>query len=56
MWLFDSLQRRLGPIYERRQQLEGRKQDVIEMLDDGARKAQAAASETMKDVREAMKI
>ena len=56
MWLFDSLQKRIGPIYERRQQIETRKSDVVEMLNEGAMKAKAVAGETMAEVREAMKI
>ena len=56
MWLFDSLQQKLGPIYERRQALEGRKDDVTSILEDGASKAKAAADATLGLVREAMKI
>jgi len=56
MWLFDSLQKRLGPIYERRQQIEARKSDVVDILNEGSKKAKAVASETMVEVREAMKI
>src|SRR5262245_56432016 len=51
MWLFESLQRRLSPIYERRQQLESRKNDVIEILNEGASKAKAVAAQTMAEVR-----
>src|SRR4030095_7280330 len=56
MWLFDSLQKTTGPIYERRQQLETRKDEVVEILEAGAKKARAAASATMSEVREAIKI
>jgi tryptophanyl-tRNA synthetase len=56
MWLFESLQKRVGPIYERRQELEARKGDVSAILEDGAKKAKVAARETMGLVREAMKI
>jgi hypothetical protein len=56
MWLFESLQKKVGPIYERRQELEARKDDVAGILDAGAKKARAAAGETMTMVREAMKI
>jgi hypothetical protein len=56
MWLFESLQKKVGPIYERRQELETRKGDVSAILADGAKKAKVAASETMGHVREAMKI
>src|SRR6185503_11594350 len=56
MWLFESLQKTTAPIYERRQELEGRKQDVVDILEEGAKKARVAAQATMTDVREAMKI
>ena len=56
MWLFDSLQKRLGPLYERRQQLESRPQDVLDILNEGSKKARVAAGETMAEVRNAMKV
>jgi tryptophanyl-tRNA synthetase len=56
MWLFDSLQKITAPIYERRQELERRKQDVVDVLEEGAKKARIAAGATMSEVREAMKI
>src|SRR6185295_12424995 len=56
MWLFESIQKKVGPIYQRRQELETKKDDVAGILEDGARKAQAAAGETMVLVRDAMKI
>lgn len=56
MWLFESLQEKVAPIYERRQELESRKSDVAAILDEGAKKAKVAAGETMALVREAMKI
>jgi tryptophanyl-tRNA synthetase len=55
-WLFDSLQKRLGPIYERRQQLESHPADVMDVLNEGSKKAKAVAVETMGEVRKAMKI
>src|SRR5204862_3697539 len=56
MWLFESLQKTTAPIYERRQALEARKDDVAGILEEGAKKARVAASATMAEVREAMKI
>ena len=41
---------------ERRQALEGRKMDVLDMLDEGAKKARITAGATMAEVREALKI
>jgi len=56
MWLFESLQKKVGPIYERRQALEARKDDVLGILEDGATKAKTVAQATMGLVREAVKI
>jgi tryptophanyl-tRNA synthetase len=56
MWLFESLQERLQPIYQRRQGLESHPGDVMDILNEGARKAKAVAGATMAEVREAMKI
>jgi len=56
MWLFDSLMKRLGPVQEKRRELESHPQDVLDILNDGSRKAKAAAIETMDEVRKAMKI
>jgi len=55
-WLFESLQKRLVPIYERRQELESRRNEVIDILHEGSQKAKRVAAETMAQVREAMKI
>jgi tryptophanyl-tRNA synthetase len=56
MWLFESLQKKVGPIYERRQEMEGKRSDVVDVLAEGAKTAKVAAEETMGLVREAMKI
>jgi tryptophanyl-tRNA synthetase len=56
MWLFDSLQKRLAPIYERRQDLESHPGDVMDVFNEGSKKAKAVAAETMTEVRKAMKI
>ncbi len=56
MKLFDNLQKRLEPISARRQELESHKDDVSDILQEGARKAKAAAGETMAEVRKAMRI
>ncbi len=56
MWLFESLQKKLGPFYERRQQLEGREDDVMDILNEGSKKAKEVAGQTMAQVREAMRI
>ena len=56
MWLFESLQEKLGPFYERRQQLEGREDDVMDILNEGSKKAKEVAGQTMAQVREAMRI
>jgi tryptophanyl-tRNA synthetase len=56
MWLFDNLQKRLGPIHARRREIESRKTDVIDVLNEGSKKAKTVAAETMAEVRDAMKI
>ncbi len=56
MWLFESLQKKLGPFYERRQQLEGREDDVMDILNEGSKKAKEVGGQTMAQVREAMRI
>ena len=56
MWLFESLQKKVGPFYELRQQIEGHKDEVMDTLLEGSKKAKAVAAETMVQVREAMKI
>ena len=56
MWLFENLQKRLAPIQARRQEIESRKSDVTDILNDGSNKARAVAAETMAQVRDAMKI
>jgi tryptophanyl-tRNA synthetase len=56
MWLFESLQKKVGPIYERRQELESRQNDVAGILEAGAAKAKSVAQVTMGLVREAVKI
>jgi tryptophanyl-tRNA synthetase len=56
MWLFESLQKRLGPFYERRRELESHPDDVMDILNEGSKKARTVASETMAEVRKAIKI
>jgi tryptophanyl-tRNA synthetase len=56
MWLFDSLQKRLAPIYERRQELESHPGEVMDILNEGSKKAKVVAGETMNEVRKAIKI
>jgi tryptophanyl-tRNA synthetase len=46
----------LQPIYERRQTFEGRRDDIRDILQLGAKKAQLVAAETMDVVREAMNL
>ena len=54
--LIDHLLQRLEGIHERRPQYASRPDTVWDILDEGARRAQAAAAATMEDVRSAMKI
>ena len=46
----------LKPIYERRKSWESRKAEVKEILEEGSKKARKIASETMNDVKEAVRI
>ncbi|MBT9168647.1 MAG: Tryptophan--tRNA ligase [Syntrophomonadaceae bacterium] len=46
----------LEPIYERRQQLEGKREYIRDILQAGAKKAQEAAGQTMEVVRDAMNL
>ncbi|MBS3900406.1 MAG: tryptophan--tRNA ligase [Dethiobacter sp.] len=46
----------LEPIYERRQQLEGKREYIRDILQAGAKKAQEAAGATMEVVRGAMNL
>ncbi|MDW7651978.1 MAG: tryptophan--tRNA ligase [Bacillota bacterium] len=54
--LGDRLVAYLEPIYERRQKLEGRKSEIREILELGARRARETAAETMEIVRETMNL
>jgi tryptophanyl-tRNA synthetase len=55
-WLFESHQAVIGPIYERRTQYERNPKQVVGVLEAGAARARKVASETMEQVREAMKL
>ena len=50
------LEAELGPIRERRKMWEQRIPDVYDILQEGSKVAEKKAAETLKDVREAMKI
>jgi tryptophanyl-tRNA synthetase len=56
MRLFDNLQKRLGPLTARRQDLEKHPDDVYDVLNEGAKRARTIAQETMVEVRKAVKI
>ena len=55
-WLFDSHQNKLGLIYERRLHYENNRQEVIDVLEEGAGRAQSFARETTSQVRSVMKL
>jgi tryptophanyl-tRNA synthetase len=46
----------MGPILEQRRELEQHPQQVIEVFEEGSKKAQQTARATMAEVREAMKL
>lgn len=54
--LGDRLVAYLEPIYMRRQELEGKRDYIRELLADGAKRARMTAAETMEMVREAMNL
>jgi tryptophanyl-tRNA synthetase len=54
--LKESLQRRLGPIAERRDAFARDPQRVDQILARGAERARSAAAQTMTAVRKAMRI
>ncbi len=53
-WAADALVQLLNPIQERRKKFEENPRLAWDILEDGTRRAAAAAGETMKDVRAAM--
>ena len=55
-FLNNVIQAELAPIRERRKYWEGRLPEVLEILKEGTRVAEAAAASTMHDVRHAMQI
>lgn len=55
-FLNNVLQEELAPIRARRAEYESRIDDVYEILREGTKKAQAAAAETLAEVKHAMKI
>mgnify|MGYP004534192189 FL=1 len=50
------MQAELGPIRERRKQWEQRIPDVLDILKEGSRVAEAKAAETLNEVKASMKI
>ncbi|MDO5521997.1 MAG: tryptophan--tRNA ligase [bacterium] len=50
------IQEELAPIRARRQELEGQIPEIYEILKEGCKKARAKASETVNEVKDAMKI
>ena len=53
-WAADALVQLLNPMQERRKKFEENPRLAWDILEDGSRRASAAAAETMKDVRAAM--
>ncbi len=54
--LADIIVQRMAPIYDRRQELLRRPDDVIDVLHEGARKARLTAGDTLAEVRQAMNL
>ena len=55
-WLADGIMRELAPIQERRRFYEARPQLVLEILDQGGRRARARTAETMQQVGQVMNL
>lgn len=55
-FLLEVIEKTLAPIRERRAYYEQRIDEVYEILKEGSKKASEAANETLKEVKEAMKI
>lgn len=54
--LYSYLMETLGPIHERRKEMEDQPQKVKEIILEGSRRAKGEASSTMEDVRRAVKL
>jgi tryptophanyl-tRNA synthetase len=55
-WLADEVVKELAPIQERRRYYEAHEGDVTAILEDGAKRANERANQTMRQVREAVGI
>ncbi len=56
MFLNNILQEELKPIREKREELEKNPEYVYNVLKEGTKKARKVASETLKEVKRAMKL
>ncbi len=55
-WMSQHLIENLSPLLSRRREFETHKDDIMDIIDDGNRKAIAEASGTMEEVRQAIKL
>jgi tryptophanyl-tRNA synthetase len=55
-WLADAVVKELAPIQERRRYFEAHEDEVKAILEDGAKRANLCANETMRQVRKAVRI
>ncbi len=55
-FLNSVMQEELGPIRQRRQEWESKIEDVIDILEQGTKKAQSVAAQTLDSVKSSMKI
>ena len=53
-WAADALVQLLSPMQEKRKKYEENPREAWDILEEGSRRARAAAEQTMKDVRAAM--
>jgi len=55
-WMSDQLIEDLSPLLNRRKQYENRKGDILDIIEDGNKRANVVASKTMEEVRQAVKL
>ncbi len=54
--LAENINKTLAPVREKRKSLEGKEKEIVEIFEEGSKKARKVASETMKEALEHMRI
>lgn len=55
-WMSEHLVENLSPLLQRRKDYESRRDEILDIIDEGNRKAAAVAEDTMFEVRQAVKL